>query len=66
LKIAKAQWQNEKNSVDTLSRLREQINGIKTEIELAQSKGDYEKAGKLQYQELPELEKRLECTKRVQ
>jgi ATP-dependent Clp protease ATP-binding subunit ClpB len=57
----KAQWQNEKNSVDTLSRLREQINGIKTEIELAQSKGDYEKAGKLQYQELPELQKRLEC-----
>ena len=56
----KAQWQNEKNSVDTLSRLREQINGIKTEIELAQSKGDYEKAGKLQYQELPELQKRLD------
>ena len=57
----KAKWQNEKNSVDTLSRLREQINGIKTDIELAQSKGDYEKAGKLQYQELPELQKRLEC-----
>ena len=61
LENRKAQWQNEKNSVDTLSRLREQINGIKTEIELAQSKGDYEKAGKLQYQELPELQKRLEC-----
>ncbi len=60
LENRKAQWQNEKNSVDTLSRLREQINGIKTEIELAQSKGDYEKAGKLQYQELPELQKRLE------
>ena len=61
LENRKAQWQNEKNSVDTLSRLREQINGIKTEIELAQSKGDYEKACKLQYQELPELQKRLEC-----
>ena len=60
LENRKAQWQNEKNSVDTLSRLREQINGIKTEIELAQSKGDYEKAGKLQYQELPDLQKRLE------
>ena len=56
----KAQWQNEKNSVDSLSHLREQISSMKTDIELATSQGNLEKAAKLQYSELPALEKQLQ------
>ena len=55
-----AQWENEKNSVDKLSKLREEINSVKDEIEIAKQKGDFETAGALQYGKLPSLEKTLE------
>ncbi len=56
----KAQWDNEKNSVEKLSRLREEIESIHGQIEIAQREGDYEKAGELQYSRLPALKQRLE------
>ena len=35
-----AQWQNEKKKVDNLSKLREEIEGIKSQIQIAQQSGD--------------------------
>ena len=55
-----AQWENEKTSVDKLSKLREEIESINSQIEIAQRNGDYEKAGELQYSKLPMLKKQLE------
>ncbi len=55
----KAQWENEKKSVDDLSKLREQIEAMNGEIEIAQRNGDYEKAGELQYSKLPALRTKL-------
>ena len=56
----KAQWDNEKASVDKLSKLREERDRINNEIQIAEREGDYEKAGRLKYSELPALEKQLE------
>ncbi len=56
----KAQWDNEKQSLSALSELREKIEATNQEIQIAQRNGDYEKAGQLQYAELPELKKKLE------
>ena len=56
---AQAQWQNEKSRVDELSRLREEREAVKTEIELAMQSGDYEKVSQLQYGRLPEIEQKL-------
>jgi ATP-dependent Clp protease ATP-binding subunit ClpB len=56
----KAQWTNEKQAVDKLAAMREQIDTINSEIAIAQRKGDYEKAGELQYGKLPALKKQLE------
>ena len=56
----KAQWDNEKASVDKLSKLREDRDRINNEIQIAEREGDYEKAGRLKYSELPALEKQLE------
>ena len=39
----KAQWENEKNSVNKLQELREQVEQVKKEIQIAQSKYDLEK-----------------------
>ena len=56
----KAQWENEKQAVDKLAAMREQIDTINSEIAIAQRNGDYEKAGELQYGKLPALKKELE------
>ena len=56
----KAQWENEKQAVDKLASMREQIETVNSEIAIAQRNGDYEKAGELQYGKLPALKKELE------
>ena len=56
----KAQWTNEKEAVDRLAAMREQIDTLNSEIAIAQRNGDYEKAGELQYGKLPALKKQLE------
>ena len=56
----KAQWENEKNSVNKLQELREQVEQVKKEIQIAQSKYDLENMAELQYGRLPQLQKQLE------
>lgn len=56
----KAQWDNEKASVDKLSKLREEIDGVNSEIQIAQREGNLEKAAELSYGRLPALKKQLE------
>ena len=56
----KAQWDNEKNSVEHLSKLREEIEQMNMDIQIAQREGDYEKAAELSYGKLPSLKKQLE------
>ncbi len=56
----KAQWDNEKASVEKLSRLREEIDGVNGEIQSAQVEGNLEKAAELRYGRLPALKKQLE------
>ncbi len=58
--VQKAQWENEKNAVSKLQTLREKKNALQAEINIAMQKGEYEKASKLQYQDLPQVEKELE------
>ena len=55
-----AQWENEKASVEKLSHLREEIENMNSQIQIAQREGDYEKAAELSYGKLPELKKQLE------
>ena len=55
-----AQWENEKKSVEKLSHLREEIENMNSQIQIAQREGDYEKAAELSYGKLPELKKQLE------
>lgn len=55
----KTQWDNEKSSVDRLSRLREEIEDVNNRIQMAKREYDLEKAAELQYGKLPALEKEL-------
>ena len=56
----KAQWDNEKNAAGRLSKLREEIDAVNSQIAIAQTKGDLEKAAELSYGTLPKLKKELE------
>ncbi|WP_205479550.1 ATP-dependent chaperone ClpB [Sphingomonas arenae] len=53
-------WQAEKEQIATTTKLQEQIDQARLELEQAQRSGDLAKAGELQYGRLPQLEKQLE------
>ena len=59
------QWENEKNAVDKLSKLRAQIEETKNQIQIAQRNSDYEKAGELSYGTLPKLRAELEAAEKT-
>ena len=58
---AKAQWENEKSSVEKLSKLREQIEDMNRQIQKAKNDYDLNRAAELQYGELPKLQQMLEA-----
>lgn len=56
----KAQWENEKQGISNVQDIKIAIDKVNAEIEIAQRAFDYEKAAKLRYGKLPELQKQLE------
>jgi ATP-dependent Clp protease ATP-binding subunit ClpB len=52
-------WQHEKEAIQGVRLLKEQLEQVRLEIERAQRAGDYAKASELQYGRLPELERRI-------
>ncbi len=64
--VQKAQWDNEKNAAGRLSKLREEIDAVNSQIAIAQTKGDLEKAAELSYGTLPRLKKELEDAESLQ
>lgn len=56
----KTQWDNEKRGINGVKEIKAKIDDAKLAIENAKRSGDYEKAAKLQYSELPALTKALE------
>src|SRR4051794_35291402 len=55
-----AEWQREKETIGRVGKLQEELEQARMELERATREADYERAGRLQYQEIPELEGRLE------
>ncbi len=56
----KAQWQNEKDAIGKVQKLREELERVNSEIEKAQREYDLNKAAELKYGTLPKLQKELE------
>ena len=54
-RIQKATWDQEKSQVEKVSRLKEEIEAINNEIEIAKRNYDLNKAAELQYGRLPQL-----------
>jgi len=56
----KAKWENEKNDISAVQKLREQIETIGGQIDKAEREYDLNKAAELKYGTLPQLQKQLE------
>ena len=56
----KAQWENEKNAIGKVQKLREELEEANAQLEKAQREYDLNKAAELQYGRIPELKKQLE------
>ena len=60
-KEMKAKWELEKQDIGKVQKLREEIEKVNADIELAQREYDLNKAAELQYGRLPQLQKELEA-----
>ncbi|MCV7077752.1 MULTISPECIES: ATP-dependent chaperone ClpB [Mycobacterium] len=56
-----AKWQNEKNAIDVVRDLKEQLEALRGESERAERDGDLAKAAELRYGRIPEVEKKLDA-----
>jgi ATP-dependent Clp protease ATP-binding subunit ClpB len=54
-----AKWQEEKKSVSDVQSLKEQLDKARAEVEIAQRRGDFARAGELSYGVIPDLEKKI-------
>ena len=61
----KAQWENEKNAIGKVQKLREDLEQANAELETAQREYDLNKAAELQYGRIPELQKALETEEQI-
>jgi ATP-dependent Clp protease ATP-binding subunit ClpB len=59
LRGLEARWEKEKQGLNRVGDLKTQIDELRTEADRAQREGDFERAGKLIYAEIPSLEKEL-------
>lgn len=57
--VMKLTWEHEKEIIAGAQKIREEIDSVSREIELAESKYDLNRAAELKYGKLPELQKRL-------
>jgi ATP-dependent Clp protease ATP-binding subunit ClpB len=54
-----AQWQREKDAIESVKVVRERLEQARTEVERAEREADLQRAAELRYGEIPELERQL-------
>jgi ATP-dependent Clp protease ATP-binding subunit ClpB len=60
----RAQWQQEKEVLGSVAKIKQQIEQARTEAELATRRGDLQKAAEISYGQIPQLEKQLQDSER--
>lgn len=55
----KARWANEKKAIDDVQALKEELDDLRRQAEIAEREGDYEKVSTLRYGRINELEREI-------
>ncbi|MBK8004152.1 MAG: ATP-dependent chaperone ClpB [Gemmatimonadetes bacterium] len=55
----KAQWQAEKLAIQQIQGRKQEVEGLRTEMDQARRRGDLQRAAELQYGRIPELERQI-------
>ena len=61
-----ARWENEKSSIDSLRGIKEELDELRRDSEIAEREGDFAKVAELRYGRIPDAEKRLEEAEKAQ
>ena len=59
--VLTARWLEEKKSVSDVQGLKEKLDAARQDVEIAQRRGDFAKAGELTYGVIPDLERKLKA-----
>jgi ATP-dependent Clp protease ATP-binding subunit ClpB len=57
-----ARWQQEKQKLGSAQQIKSKLEAARSELEIAQRRGDFAKAGEITYSIIPGLEKQLKAT----
>ncbi|HNX31360.1 MAG TPA: AAA family ATPase [Holophaga sp.] len=60
----RAQWENEKKQIEQTRTMQKRLDDLRIELEQAKTRGEYERASRLEYGEIPALEKQIEAASR--
>ncbi|ERJ10969.1 ATP-dependent chaperone ClpB [Haloplasma contractile] len=63
--VMKAQWEKEKSQITSVQEFKEQLEQARHELELAESRSDYNKAAEIKYGLIPDLERQIEEREKV-
>ncbi len=64
LKALTARWENEKSAITEVQSVKEELEKARSDSEIAERDGDYERVAKLRYGTIPELEKKLHAAEK--
>ena len=56
----KARWESERSELDRVGSIKERIDALRVQADRAQREGDFERASRVLYAEIPQLERDLE------
>jgi len=57
----RSQWETEKKAIEATRAQQKRLDDLRIELEQAKGKGEYERASRLEYGEIPVLEKQIEA-----
>jgi ATP-dependent Clp protease ATP-binding subunit ClpB len=57
----RSQWENEKKVIEQTRAMQKRLDDLRIELEHAKTRGEYERASRLEYGEIPALEKQIEA-----
>ncbi len=64
--LLKAQWQTEREAIDRVRKLNEELESLRAELEQTRRRGELARASEIQYGRIPEVQRQIEAQQEAQ